>query len=330
MKWRKSEARKRRRRRRRIRRAAHKIRTYARVPPSAGELVVGSYNIRTLAFMGTNGIGRAEVILKTCEDAGCDVIGLQELRRNGQSDFTAARYVVFCSEADGGKYEKKGNHGVGLAVRESIVAGMDKVDVAVECISARLMKVHIQLKGKSNRVSFIVGYASTLDKSTSEKDYFWSSLDEVVKGVPSRDHLLVLMDANARTGMRGIGWTDSKVLGAYGRDELNDNGKRLLTHATDNKLALLNTYYSTPARGISYTFKSPDRGKAQYRLDYILTRQVDRRLVRNVTVRTPPRENALGSNHNLVIGNTRLLGRIAPNLVQRESSKTGELLIYQD
>ena len=86
---------------------------------------------------------------------------------------------------------------------------------------------------------FIVGYAPTLDKSTSKKDYFWSPLDEVDKGVPGRDHLLVLMDANARTGMRGIGWTDSKVLGAYGRDELNDNGERLLIHATDNKLSLL-------------------------------------------------------------------------------------------
>ena len=169
---------------------------------------------------------------------------------------------------------------------------MDKGEVAVECISARLIKVRVQLNGKSYGVSFIVGYAPTLDKSTSENDYFWSSLDEVVKGAPSRDHLLGLMDANARTGMRGIGWTDSKVLGAYGRDELNDNGERLLIHATDNKLALLNTYYSTPSRGISYTFQSPNRGKAQHRLDYILTRQVDRRLVPNVTVRTPPRENA--------------------------------------
>ena len=273
---------------------------------------MGTYNVRTLAFKGTNGIGHAEVILKTCEDAGCDILGLQEVRRNGQSAFTAAGYVVFCSGADGGKHEKKGDHGVGLAVRESIVAGMDKGDVAVECISARLMKVRIQLKGKSNGVSFIEGYAPTLDKSASENDYFWSSLDEVVKGVPSRGHLLVPMDANARTGMRGIGWTDSKVLGPYGRDELNDNGERLLTHATDNKLALLNSYYATPALGISYTFRSPIRGKAQYRLDYILTRQVDRRLVRDVTVRAPPRENA-ESDDNLVIGNIRLGGRIAPN-----------------
>ena len=275
--WRKSEARKKRRRRRRIRRAAHKIRTDARATSRAGELAVGTYNVRTLAFKGTNGIGHAEVIMKTCEDACCDVIGLQEVRRNGQCAFTAAGCVVFCSGADGGKYEKKGNHGVGLAVRESIVAGMDKGDVAVECISARLMKVRIQLKGKSNGVSFIVGYAPTLKKSTSEKDYFRNSLDEVVEEVLSRDHLLVLMDANARTGMRGIEWTDSKVLGAYGRDELNDNAKRLLTHATDNKFVLFNTYYATPARGISYTFQSPNRGKAQYRLEYILTRQVDRR-----------------------------------------------------
>ena len=44
--------------------------------------------------------------------------------------------------------------------------------------------------------------------------------------------------------------------------------------------------------------------------------QVDRRLVRNVTVRTPPRENA-ESGHNLIIGNIRLLSRIAPNRPKR-------------
>ena len=207
------------RRQTRIRRAAQKTRTDARARSRAGEFVVGTYSVRTLAFKGTNGIGHAEVILKTCEDAGCDITGVQGVRRNGQSAYSAAGYVVFCSGEDGGKHEKKGNHGVGLAVRKSIVAGMEKGEVAVECISARLMKVRIQLKGKSNGVSFIVGYAPTLDKSTSENDCFLSSLDEVVKGVPSRDHLLVLMDANARTGMRGIGSTDSKVLGAYGRDD---------------------------------------------------------------------------------------------------------------
>ena len=105
MEGRKSDARKKRRRRRRIRRVAQKIRIGARARSRVGELVVGTYNVRTLAFKSTNGIGHAKVILKTCEYA------------SGQSAFTAAGYVVFCSGADGEKHEKKGSHGVGLAVR---------------------------------------------------------------------------------------------------------------------------------------------------------------------------------------------------------------------
>ena len=181
---RKSDVRKKRGQRRRFRRAAQKMRTGARARSRAGELVVGTHNVRTLAFKGTNGIGHAEVTLKTCEDAGCDIIGLQEVRRDGQSVLTAAGYVLFCLGAGGGKYEKKGNHGVGLPDRESIVAGMDKGDVAVECISARLMEVRIQLNGSSNGVSFIVGYAPALDKSTSENVTLGVHLTRWSRGYP--------------------------------------------------------------------------------------------------------------------------------------------------
>ena len=104
------------------------LRKYAQVQGLGGEQGNSSW-VRTtfelLLFKDANCIGHAEVILKTCKDAGWDIIGLQEVRRIGQSAFTTAGYVVFCSGEDGGKYEKKGNHGVGLAVRESIVAGME-------------------------------------------------------------------------------------------------------------------------------------------------------------------------------------------------------------
>ena len=57
----------------------------------------------------------------------------------------------------------------------------------------------------------------------------------------------MLMDANARTGEKigGERTEDDGVLGAYGRDELNDNGKRLLKFATDNKLTVTNTLFNT-------------------------------------------------------------------------------------
>ena len=71
-------------------------------------------------------------------------------------------------------------------------------------------------------------------------------------------------------------------------------------------------FFRTPKRGISYTFKGSNTGKGRYRLDSILTRWTDRKLVRNISVRRPPpgkRDYA----HNLVYAKIRLRGRFAPN-----------------
>ena len=108
-------------------------------------------------------------------------------------------HCFFCG-ADGSKYERQGTHWAGLPVRPSIVAGVDKGGLVVECISARLIKVRIQLEGKSNGVSSVVSYAPALGSLVLEKKHYWNALDSVVTGVPSWDHLFVLMDANARTG----------------------------------------------------------------------------------------------------------------------------------
>ena len=65
------------------------------------------------------------------------------------------------------------------------------------------------------------------------------------------------MDANARTGRRekgGVGSKDNKVLGAYGRDTLSDNGELLLSFANNNDLAIVNMFFSTPKGGVSHTF----------------------------------------------------------------------------
>ena len=105
--------------------------------------------------------------------------------------------------------------------------------------------------------------------------------------MPAREYVFVLTDAKARIGKRGEGGgeADSKVLGACGRDKLNENGKLLLGFEEDNKLALLNTLFCTR---VSYMFQSANRSKGQARLDYTLTKQADRRLIRCVNVRQPP------------------------------------------
>ena len=186
-----------------------------------------------------------------------------------------------------------------------------------EFISDRLLKVTLELCGRARAVTFVVGYAPTDTQSVGKKNAFWTALERVVKEVLEHEQLFVLMDTNARTGRRGggkLGSEEFKVLGAYGRDNLNDNGERLLLLSANHELALLNTFFSTAKNAISHTFNR--RGKK--RIDYILTRQRDGKLVRDVTVHPQPSFLPI-SYHNIVTAHVKLLDRFARNRPVREA-----------
>ena len=107
---------------------------------------------------------------------------------------------------------------------------------------------------------------------------------------------------------------DCKVIGAYGRDTRvsDSNGTSLLRFAGDNKLALVNKFFSVLKGGTSRTFNGIQPADRK-RIDYI-TRQSHRKLVRNVTVHLQPRAD---SDHNIVCARVRLPGRFARNRKQR-------------
>ena len=101
---------------------------------------------------GTHGVGRALDVLCVYDCVGCDVIGLQETRRNGHSASTQAGYLVYCSGECGGENGwKKGQGGVGLAVRNSIT----RAARLPEFISDRLLKVILELRGRAKAVTFL-------------------------------------------------------------------------------------------------------------------------------------------------------------------------------
>ena len=247
-------ARKRRRRgraeRRRLRQGKRRNRARAR----GREIAVATHNVRTMTVDGTHGVGWALDVLSVYDRLGCDVTGLQETRRSGHSAFSQAGYLVYCSGECGGENGgKKGQVGVGLAVRNSIT----RAARPPEFISDRLLKVTLKLRGRAKPVTFVVGYAPTETQNANNKHEFWTSLDRVVEGVPKHEQLFVLMDANARTGRREkgqVGSKDSKIFGAYGRDTLNDNGELLLSFANNHDIALVSTFFSTPKGGVSHTF----------------------------------------------------------------------------
>ena len=154
------------------------------------------------------------------------------------------------------------------------------------------------MTGECAAVNLVVAYPPTEANPNAElKEVFWKKLGHLVKQIPTKELLFVLIDANARTGKRIEGCDDGRVLGAYGRDELNNNGQRLLSLASDNKLALTNTFFRARKSGLYHINSRNDRK----RIDYILTRQAHRPRVYDVKVHPqPPSPAKMDSDHNIV------------------------------
>ena len=230
-----------------MRRNAKTSQNVARARFRTGELNVATWNVHSLSLTGRRGAGHAEVLLQKYKVLGCDIIGLQETRRPAWTEFAAVGYRVFCSGVDGNS-GRAGQHGVGLAVKEFTI---HEATWTQELANERLMSMTFNLTGKSNAVIFVVAYGptDTVSNTREHKDVFWADLESAVSRV------FVLIDANARTGVR-MGEEDCKVIGAYGRDTRVSDSNRtsLLRFAGDNKLALVNTFFSVPKGCTSRTF----------------------------------------------------------------------------
>ena len=149
-----------------------------------------------------------------------------------------------------------------------------------------------------------------------------AAINSAVASVATQEYVFALKDTDNRTGRRGegSGEAESKILGAYGQDVFNENGNLLLRFAEGNKLALLSTLFCSSKSGVSYTFQSASRSKGQTRLDYILTKQAGRRLIRCVNVRRPALE-APQSDNNPVYARVHIPRRSAPHRRKRDSTK---------
>ena len=148
--------------------------------------IATTWNIRSLSLTGRRGIaGHADVLLQKCKMLGCDVIGLQETRRPGRTEFDAAGYRVFCSGKDGSS-GRAGQHGVGLTVKESIAR---EAMWTQELMNERLMSMTFNLAEKSNASTFVVAYGltDTVCNAREQEDAFWVDLDSAVNRVPSSD-----------------------------------------------------------------------------------------------------------------------------------------------
>ena len=142
-----------------------------------------------MAVDGKHGVGRAAEVLDVSQEMSCDIIGLlQETRRSGLSALLQDGYFVYWSGESGGDGGgKKGQGGVGLAVRKSIFRAEVRPP---EFISDRLLKVTLELYGRARAVTIVVGYTPTDTQSVGKNHAFWTALKRVVRKCRSMNSCL--------------------------------------------------------------------------------------------------------------------------------------------
>ena len=139
------------------------------------ELTFGTFNVCIAAVNGVNDIGHIDTLVRPCAAKGCDVVGLQETKRDGTSENIAFGYRVFFSGDCSGVKGKKGQYMVGLAIKENMGKKAGEDEITIEGISARLLKAQISII--SNFATFMVAYAPTEEAPEGQKTKYMAAFN---------------------------------------------------------------------------------------------------------------------------------------------------------
>ena len=195
-----------------------------------------------------------------------DIAALSETRLSGEGSLTeiGQGYTFFWRGVPEGQPRI---HGVGLAVRSSLLKSIQELPVGH---SERLMTVRIPLE-RSNHMTIISAYAPTLAATEETKDEFYASLAAVLQTVERGDRLVLMGDFNARVGSDYMIWEG--VLGRHGTGKMNSNGLRFLSLCSEFGLVITNTMYQLKNKHKN-TWKHPRSGH-WHMIDHVAIRRRD-------------------------------------------------------
>ena len=107
------------------------------------------------------------------------MVGLQETRGPGQTEFAAAGFRVFCCGT-----EERNVHGVVIAAQESLCKTST---FTTNYVDERLMAMRFEMTGHRGAVNFVAAYAPTEVAAADSKTEFWGKLDSLVRRIPSKE-----------------------------------------------------------------------------------------------------------------------------------------------
>lgn len=82
-------------------------------------------------------------------------------------------------------------------------------------------------------------YAISDDETIAKKEEFFEKLGRALTNIGTNREIILLGDLNSHTGNQ----TNSKLVGPFGEDRINDNGRRLIEICEHNELRIANGFY---------------------------------------------------------------------------------------
>ena len=169
--------------------------------------------------------------------------------------------------------DKRAAAGVGCIIHRDLVRQIRKW----EAVSERLLLVELESQ-KGKYFTIIVVYGPNEDEKVEVKDKFWKELSEVTE--ETKGNKYIVSDFNSRVGKRDEIY--KRVIGIYGEEMRNNNGRRMLDFCLLHDLIVTNTFYQH--RNIhKFTREQPNRGEKSI-IGYILVERTNWKMIMDTRV----------------------------------------------
>ena len=191
----------------------------------------------------TEGEWRMEHYKTLMRGNGLYALGMSEVRRDGSGEEDVGDGFMFVWQ---GKEDDGSRGGVAFLLSpEAAKAWRSAGSKARSVPSGRILAVSLQLGGQEGCWNIITVYGPTSQCGDSEKDQFWTELQETYDAYPADQITLITGDTNCRVGSRSMQDCEEvrEVLGPEGLGPRNANGERLLQFCIQNQLRIEHTFH---------------------------------------------------------------------------------------